>query len=26
VRLTPDVMKLAAALKSPEAAMKLVGE
>jgi hypothetical protein len=25
VRLTPDVMKLAAALKSPEAAMKLVG-
>ncbi len=26
VRLTPDVMKLAAALKSPEAAMKLVGQ
>jgi predicted amidohydrolase YtcJ len=25
VRLTPDVMKLAAVLKSPEAAMKLVG-
>ena len=25
VRLTPDVMKLATALKSPEAAMKLVG-
>ena len=26
VRLTPDVYKLAAALKSPEAAMKLVGQ
>ena len=26
VCLTPDVMKLAAALKSPEAAMKLVGD
>ena len=26
VRLTPDVMKLATALKSPEAAMKLVGQ